>query len=266
MNISPHALVHPKAQLGSDVHIEAFARVEADVKIGNNTWIGAQASILSGTNIGNGVKIFQGAVVGGDPQDLKYKGEVTTLEIGNHVTIREYCTINRGTAASNSTIIKDHALIMAYSHIAHDCYLEEHVIIANACNLAGHVTIGPFAIIGGMTAIQQFVRVGEHAFVGGGTLVRKDIPPYIRVAREPLSYIGINSIGLKRRGFEQARIKLIQDIYRILFVRHDNLRIAIDHMKEEIPDCPEKEDILEFLAQSELGVIRGFRQVRTDDN
>jgi len=203
--------------------------------------------------------------VGGDPQDLKYTDEKTFLEISDDVTIREYCTINRGTRATGVTQIKKGALVMAYAHVAHDCLVDEYAVLANNVQLAGHVYIGVHAIVGGMTAVQQFIKIGDHSFIGGGTLVRKDVPPYIRVAREPLSYIGVNKIGLKRRGFDNETIKQINDIYRILFVKHDNLSIGLRRINNEIKNSHLKEEILEFVAKSDKGIIRGFRQMRNDD-
>ncbi len=265
MSKSPHAIIHPDAIIGDRVSIDPFVTIEADVHIGDDTWIGSQAYIKSGTRIGKNCRIFHGAIIGGDPQDLKFRDEKTYLEISDEVIIREYCTINRGTRATGVTQIKKNALIMAYAHVAHDCMIDEFAVLANNVQLAGHVYIGAHAIVGGMTAVQQFVQIGDHAFIGGGTLVRKDVPPYIRVAREPLSYVGVNKIGLKRRGFDTQSINMINDIYRILFVKHRNLSIALRHLDRAITDSPLKEEILEFIAKSEKGIIRGFRQVRSDD-
>lgn len=259
------SIIHPDAQLGEGVKIDPFVTIESDVVIGDGTWIGSHSIIKSGTRIGKNCKIYQGAIIGGDPQDLKYKDEQTYLYISDQVTIREFCTINRGTRATGATQIKSNSLIMAYAHVAHDCLVDENAILANNVQIAGHVYIGSHAIVGGMTAIQQFVQIGDHAFIGGGTLVRKDVPPYIRVAREPLSYVGVNKIGLKRRGFDSQTIKEISDIYRILFVKHRNLSIALRHLDDKIGGSPVKEEILEFIAKSEKGIIRGFRQVRGDE-
>ena len=265
MTLYPHSIVHPNARIGSDVIIEPFVTVEEDVVIGDGTYISAHACIKNGTRIGKNCKIFQGAIIGSDPQDQKYQDEKTYLIIEDEVTIREFCTINRGTQAAGETVIKRGALIMAYSHVAHDCLIDEHAILANNVQMAGHVYVGVHAIVGGMTAVQQFVRLGGHSFVGGGTLVRKDVPPYIKVAREPLSYVGVNTIGLKRRGFIRADILLIQDIYRILFVKNHNLSKGLQAMNTQIPDCLIKEEITEFIAKSRNGIIRGFRQLNGDD-
>ncbi len=265
MSARAHAIIHPDAQIGEGVVIDPFVTIESDVIIGDGTWIGSQACIKSGTKIGANCKIFQGAIVGGDSQDLKFKDEKTYLEISDDVTIREYCTINRGTRATGVTQIKRGALIMAYAHVAHDCLVDEYAVLANNVQLAGHVYIGAYAIVGGMTAVQQFVKIGDHSFIGGGTLVRKDVPPYIRVAREPLSYIGVNKIGLKRRDFANDTIRKINDIYRILFVKHNNLSIGLRRVNNEIDDSLIKDEILEFIAKSEKGIIRGFRQMSSDD-
>lgn len=265
MSEFPNSIIDPNAQIGKNVRIDPFTIVESDVIIGDNTWIGAHAFIKSGTRIGRNCKIFHGAIVGGDPQDLKFKDEKTYLEISDDVSIREYCTINRGTRATGSTQIKKGALIMAYAHVAHDCLIDEYAILANNVQLAGHVYIGVHAIIGGMTAVQQFIQIGDHAFVGGGTLVRKDVPPYIRVAREPLSYVGVNKIGLKRRGFSKEQVAHIGDIYRFLFVKHHNLSIGLRRMNKEIKESPIKEEVREFIAKSTKGIIRGFKQLRNDD-
>jgi UDP-N-acetylglucosamine acyltransferase len=213
---------------------------------------------LNGTTIGKDCVIFPGAVLGGDPQDLKYKGENTRLIVEDQVVIREYCTINRGTAASGQTHIKSSALIMAYTHVAHDCIVGHHAVIANGVNLAGHVVIEDYAIIGGMSAIQQFVTVGESAFIGGGTLVRKDVPPFVKAAREPLAFVGVNSIGLRRRGFKEERIRAIKEIYRYLFVRHNNMSIARAEMQSNTVDSTDKQLILDFIDASKQGILKGF--------
>lgn len=254
------ANIDPKAKLGNKVTVEAFATIEADVEIGEGTWIGPNAVILKGTKIGNNCKIFPGAVVGGEPQDLKYEGEDSILEIGNNVIIREYATINRGTTANYKTHIKDNCLLMAYVHVAHDCIIGEKTILANSVNLAGHVEIGKNVIIGGISAVHQFVKIGDHSMIGGGSLVRKDVPPFIKAAREPLSYAGVNSIGLRRRGFSNKQINHIQDIYRILFVKGYNTRQALRTIEATIKASPERAKILSFLADSDRGVMKGFRQ------
>ena len=254
------ANIDPNAKLGKKVTVEAFATIEADVEIGEGTWVGPNAVVLRGTKIGNNCKIFPGAVVGGVPQDLKYEGEDSILEVGNNVIIREYATINRGTSANYKTHIMDNCLLMAYVHVAHDCIIGERTILANSVNLAGHVEIGKNVIIGGISAVHQFVKIGDHSMIGGGSLVRKDVPPFVKAAREPLSYAGVNSIGLRRRGFSNRQINHIQDIYRILFVKGYNTRQALRTIEATIKASPEREKILSFLSDSDRGVMKGFRQ------
>lgn len=255
------ANIHAKANIGKKVTVEAFATIGENVTIGEGTWIGPNAVVLSGTTIGSNCKIFPGAIVGAVPQDLKFEGEDSILEVGNNVTIREYCTINRGTRANYKTHIKDGCLLMAYVHVAHDCIIGENCILANSVNLAGHVEIGKNVVIGGISAVHQFVKIGDHSMIGGGSLVRKDVPPYVKAAREPLSYAGVNSIGLRRRGFSNKQINHIQDIYRILFVKGYNTRQAIRTIEATIKASPEREQILSFLSETDRGVMKGFRQL-----
>lgn len=254
--------IHPNAKIGKNVRIDPFVMIEEDVVIGDNTWIGSHAVIMSGTRIGESCKIFPGAVLGAVPQDLKFKDERTTLEIGNNVSIREYCTINLGTSENQSTVIKDNCLLMAYVHVAHDCVVEENCILANNVTLAGHIHLGKYVIIGGLVAVQQFVKIGDHVYLGGGSLVRKNIPPYIKAAREPLSYVGINSIGLRRRGFSSEQVHQIQDVYRILFVKKGfNTKTAIEYIEQEMAETPERDYILDFVKSAHKGIIRGFRHI-----
>lgn len=253
--------ISPVAKLGSKVEVGPFTVIEDDVEIGENTWIGPHVTINNGVRIGSNCKIYAGAVLGSDPQDLKYEGEETFLRIGNNVTIREYCTINKGTRANNHTILEDGCLIMAYVHIAHDCIIGKEAIIANSTNFGGHVEIGKYAIISAMVAIHQFVKVGEYSMVGGGSLVRKSVPPYIKAAREPLSYVGVNSIGLRRRGFSNKRIHHIQDIYRILYVKGYNIQHALDRIEATIEATADREAILKFVQEADRGVMRGFRNL-----
>jgi len=252
--------VHPEAKLGANCTVEDFVRIEKDVEIGDNCWIGPGAVIMSGTRLGNNCKVFPGAVLGAIPQDLKFDGEKSLLKVGNNVTIREYATLNRGTKANNMTVISDNCLLMAYVHVAHDCILHENVILANNVNLAGHIEIGKYSILGGAAAVHQFVNIGPHCMVGGGSLVRKDIPPYVKVAREPLSYVGVNSVGLRRRGYSNKDIHHIQDIYRLLFVRGYNTTQAIEIIEATITATAYREKILEFIRGADRGVIKGFRQ------
>ncbi|MDA0972206.1 MAG: acyl-ACP--UDP-N-acetylglucosamine O-acyltransferase, partial [Bacteroidetes bacterium] len=212
-SISDRAYIHPGAKLANNVTVEAFAYIAEDVEIGVGAWIGPHATIMDGSRIGARCKIFPGAVIGAIPQDLKFKGESTTAEIGDDTTIRECVTVNRGTSDRNRTVVGKNCLLMAYAHVAHDTFIGDHCILANAVNLAGHVTIEDYAILEGMVAVQQFVRIGQHSFVAGASLVRKNVPPYVRAAREPISYIGVNRIGLERRGFSQEVIQEIEELY-----------------------------------------------------
>jgi len=253
--------IHKDAQIGEKVDISPFVTIAGDVSIGEGSWIGPQVSIFDGVRIGKNCKIFPGAVLGAIPQDLKFSGEETYLEIGDHVTIREYCTLNRGTNANTITSIGDHSYIMAYAHIAHDCVIGEHVILANNATLAGHVQIDDFATVGGLVAVQQFKSIGESAYVAGGSLVRKDVPPFVKVAREPLSYTGINSIGLQRRGFSVDQINNIQDIYRVLFVKGYSISKAVDQIEATFSTSPERTKILSFIHASEKGLVRGFNSI-----
>lgn len=254
------AFVHPDARIGKNVTIEPFAYISGDVEIGDGTWIGPQATVMDGTRIGNNCRIFPGAVVGAIPQDLKYKGEASTLIIGDNVTVRECCTLNRGTEASMTTKIGSNTLLMAYVHVAHDCFIGSNCILANNVNLAGHIEIGNHVIIGGLSAVHQFVKIGDHAMIGGGSLVRKDVPPYVKAAREPLSYVGVNSIGLRRRGFNDDQINHIQDIYRILFVKGTNVKKSMETIDATVSASEEKEKIMNFLNQADRGLMKGFKQ------
>jgi len=256
--ISPLANVSPKARIGKNVCIEPFATVYEDVEIGDNTYIHPNAVIYPDTIIGSNCKIFPGAVIGIINQDLKYKGEKSNTVIGNNTIIREYATIHKGTADRMTTKVGDNCLIMCYTHIGHDTIVGNNVIVANNGSLAGHITIEDFAILEGVVAAQQFVRIGKHAFVAGASLVRKSIPPYIRVAREPLQYIGVNTIGLARRGFDKETIKEIEDIYRIIFVRGHNISNALDAVESEMPDTTIRREIVDFIRAQQDGIIRGI--------
>ena len=255
--MKPQANIHPNAKIGKGTVIKPFATIYEDVEIGENCYIAPNAVIMDGARIGNNVKIFPGAVISAIPQDLKYKGEYTTVEIGDNTTIRECVTINKGTADRYKTVVGQNCLLMAYVHIAHDCLIGNNCILANCVNLAGHVTIEDYAILEGMVAVQQFVKIGAHSFVSGGSLVRKNVPPYVKAAREPLSYVGINSVGLKRRGFNDEIIREIENIYRIIYVHNQNISNAIDVVDKEIPNIPEKKQIIDFIKASDKGIMRG---------
>ena len=259
--LQPLAYVHPNAKIAENVVIDPFVSIEKDVEIGKGTWIGSNVTIMQGARIGENCKIFPGAVVSAIPQDLKFEGEKSLAIIGNNTTIRECATINRGTSVTGKTIIGDNVLIMAYAHVAHDCYIGNHCILVNGVALGGHVTIGDWAILGGLSAVHQFVNIGKHSMISGGALVRKDVPPYIKAAREPLSFVGINSIGLRRRGFEDEKIKEIQNIYRILFQSNKNNTQAILKMEAELSVSPERDEIISFIQNSGRGIMRGYNQI-----
>ncbi|MDX1410041.1 MAG: acyl-ACP--UDP-N-acetylglucosamine O-acyltransferase, partial [Saprospiraceae bacterium] len=229
--------------------------------IGDGCKIGSSVTIMDGTRIGKNSRIFPGAIVGAVPQDLKFKGEESLLEIGENVIIREYCTINRGTKANYVTRISDNALLMAYVHVAHDCVIGHHCILANNVNLAGHIEVGDHAILGGLTAVHQFVKIGEHSMVSGGSLVRKDVPPYVKAAREPLCYVGVNSVGLRRRGFTNDQINHIQDIYRILYVHGNNTTQALQIIETTVKSTKERDHILSFIRNADRGIMKGFRHL-----
>lgn len=256
--ISSLASVHPKAKIAVNVTIEPFSTVYEDVEIGEGTWIGPNVTIMDGARIGKNCKIFPGAVISAIPQDLKYRGEHTTAEIGDGSVVRECVTINKGTTDRYKTIIGKNCLLMAYAHIAHDCILGDNIILANNVNLAGHVTIQDYAILEGMAAVGQFLTIGAHTFIAGGTLVRKNVPPYTKAAREPISYVGINSVGLRRRGFSDAEIRQIEDIYRILYVKGYSISNAMQVIENEISNSPIKTGILDFIQNSTNGIMKGY--------
>ncbi len=254
----PLAYVHPDAKVADNVVIEPFVSIDHDVVIGEGTRIGSSVTILPGTRIGKNCNIFPGAVLGAIPQDLKFKGEYTTVEIGDNNVIREYVTINRGTASKGKTCIGNNNLIMAYVHIAHDCKVGNNVILGNSTQLAGEVIVDDYAIISGMSGVHQFCRVGSHVMVGGGSAILKDVPPFIKAARTPLSYVGINSIGLRRRNFSNEKIREIQDIYRYIYQKGLNNSQAVDVIEAEMPATTERDEILLFVKDSKRGVIRGY--------
>ncbi|MGQ0828971.1 MAG: acyl-ACP--UDP-N-acetylglucosamine O-acyltransferase [Bacteroidota bacterium] len=250
--------IHPKAKIGNNVTISPFAFIDDNVEIGDNTWIGPNVAIFSGARIGKNCRIFPGAVISGIPQDLKFNGEDTTTEIGDNTTIRECVTVNRGTTDKMKTAVGKNCLLMAYVHVAHDCILGDNIIIANSVNLAGHVTIEDWVILEGLAAVQQFVKIGAHAFITGGSLVRKNVPPFTKAAREPLQYVGINSVGMRRRGYNNESILQVEDIYRTLYVRGHNVTNAVAVIEQEAPSSAEKEQILRFINESKDGIMRGI--------
>jgi UDP-N-acetylglucosamine acyltransferase len=256
--MSQLSYIHPNAKIGKGVSIEPFSTIYDNVEIGENTWIGPNVTIFPGARIGKNCRIFPGAVISAIPQDLKFNGEDTTTEIGDNTTIRECVTINRGTTDKMKTAIGNNCLLMAYVHIAHDCILGNNIIIANSVNLAGHVQIEDWVILEGLAAVQQFVRIGSHAFITGGSLVRKNVPPFTKAAREPLQYIGINSVGLRRRGYSNESVLEIEDIYRTLYVKGLNVTNALAVIEQEAPASKEKEEILNFIRESKDGIMRGI--------
>ena len=258
--IQPLSYVHPNAKIANNVVIDPFVTIAKNVEIGKGTWIGSNVTIMEGARIGENCRIFPGAVISAIPQDLKFEGEKSLAIIGNNTTVRECATINRGTSVTGKTEVGENCLIMAYSHIAHDCKIGDNCIIVNSVALGGHVTIGDYAIIGGLSAVHQFASIGKHAMVSGGALVRKDIPPFVKAAREPLSFVGINSIGLRRRGFKDEQIQEIQNIYRILFQSNKNTTQALLKIETEINASPERDEIISFIQNSGRGIMKGFNQ------
>ena len=254
----PLAYVHPDAKIADNVVIEPFVSIDHDVIIGEGSRIGSGVTIMPGVRIGKNCNIFPGAVIGAIPQDLKFKGEYTIVEIGNNNTIREFVTINRGTAAKGKTVVGNNNLIMAYVHIAHDCVVGNNVILVNNSQLAGEVVVEDYVILAGMVAVHQFCHIGSHAMIAGGSLVRKDVPPFIKAGREPLSYVGINSIGLRRRNFTNEKIREIQDIYRYIYQKGLNVAQATEIIEAEMPASPERDEILLFVKDSKRGIIRGY--------
>ncbi len=264
--ISPLAHIHPNTQLGKNIIVDPFAVIEDDVIIGDGTHVMSHAVIMKKTSIGKSCNIFPGAVIGAIPQDLKFNGEDTVVEVGDSTTIRECVTINRGTKDKWKTVVGSNCLLMAYSHIAHDCILGNHVIIANSVQLAGHVEIGDHAIIGGMAAAIQFSKIGAHTYIAGGTEVIKDVPPYIKAGRSPLCYVGVNSIGLQRRGFTSERINSISEIYRNIYLRGLNISQATQIIEKELPDSDEKTEILKFIKDSKRGILKVSFKEGMDEN
>jgi len=256
--IHPHTYIHPNAKLATNVKIDPFTVIHHNVEIGSGTWIGSNVTIMEGARIGSNCRVFPGAVISGIPQDLKYEGEETTVVIGNNTTIREFVTINRGSKDKWTTKVGDNCMIMAYSHIAHDCIIGNNCIMSNSTQMAGHVTLGDYSILAGMCAVHQFVQIGQHAFVSGGSLVSKDIPPYIKAGRTPLSYAGVNSVGLKRRGFSIEKINSILDIYRIIFNKNLNTSQALNFIEEELDASDERDEIVTFIRESGRGIIKRF--------
>ncbi len=260
--IQPLAYVHPTAKIADNVVIDPFVTIHADVVIEEGTHVMSGAVIFKGSRIGKNCRIFPGASIGAIPQDLKFDGEETLTLIGDNTTIREYVTINKGTKALGYTKVGQNCLLMAYVHLAHDCVVGDNCVLANSVQVAGHVYIGDWTILGGAALVHQFVKIGKHAMISGGSLVRKDVPPYTKAAREPLSYEGVNSIGLRRRGFTNEKISEIQDIYRTLFVKSSNTSKAIKLIETEFSPTPERDEIMSFINESDRGVMKGYNTAK----
>ncbi|HWP35406.1 MAG TPA: acyl-ACP--UDP-N-acetylglucosamine O-acyltransferase [Thermodesulfobacteriota bacterium] len=255
--IHPSAIVDPKAELGRDVEIGPYAIVGPGVVVGDGTVLMAHAVVERFTRIGRGCRIHPFAVLGGAPQDLKYKGEETWLEVGDETVVREAATLNRGTAGGRGrTVVGRRCLLMAYSHVAHDCVVGDQVVLANAATLAGHVTVEEHAILGGLAAVQQFVRIGAHAFVGGTSGVNQDVPPYCLVSGSPAALHGLNLVGLKRRGFPEETIRALKRAYQTIFRNGLTLARALEQVRAELGAVPEVRRLADFIEASTIGVCR----------
>jgi len=264
--ISPLAHIHPDAKIGDNVKVDPFAVIHAEVSIGEGTHVMSHVVIMDGSNIGKNCVIFPGAVIGAIPQDLKFVGEKTTVEIGDGTTIRECVTVNRGTKDKWKTTVGKNCLLMAYAHIAHDCIIGDNVILANAVQLAGHVEVGNFAIISGLSGAVQFTRIGAHTYIAGNTVVRKDVPPYVKAAREPMVFAGINSVGLQRSKFSPEKIKEITDIYRVLFIEKNTTSAALEKIEASFESTRERDAIIEFVKSSKTGIIKRPSKTANDDD
>lgn len=251
--------IHKNARLGKNVQVGSSVFIDDNVEIGDNTIIYANATIMAGTRIGENCRIYPGAVLGGDPQDISYKGEETYAIIGNDTVLREFVTVNRGTKSSGKSVVGDNCFLMAYVHVAHDCVVGNNCIFANVVNLGGHVHVGDHVVMGGMVGVHQFVHIGSHAMVAAGMLLRKDVPPFVKAARESNAFAGVNTIGLRRRGYTADEIAVIKEIYRLLFVEHNNITKAVAAIEEKVIESPYKTQILDFIKSGSRGLIRGIR-------
>ena len=254
----PLAYVHPDAKIHPSVVIDPFVTIDRNVEIGEGTRICSNVTIMEGARIGKNVTLDPGAVISGPPQDLKFKGEQTVAIIGDGTTIRECVTVHRGTASKGKTVVGSNCLIMAYCHVAHDCVVGNNVIMSNAVQMAGEVVVDDFAVLGGGALIHQFCHIGSHVMLQGGALVNKDIPPFVKAAREPIAYAGVNSIGLRRRGYSNETIRDIQEIYRYLYLSGLNNSDAISRIEAELPASKERDEIILFVRNSGRGIIRGY--------
>lgn len=248
--------ISPEARIGNNVQIDSFTRIHDDVEIGDNCVIHSNVTIFPGARIGDGVTLFPGAVIAGVPQDLKFRGEKTYAYIGNGTSIHECATVNRGTASTGKTIVGENCLIMAYCHVAHDCVLGNRVIMSNASQIAGEVHIDDAAVIGGGSLIHQFCHLGRNIMLQGGALVNKDIPPFVKAARDPISYVGLNTIGMHRNGFSDEDIAAIAEVYRYLYLSDLNVTNAVKQILEKVPQSPFRDEIVDFVNNSQRGVIR----------
>jgi UDP-N-acetylglucosamine acyltransferase len=255
VDIHPTAIVDRDAQLEDGVRVGPYSVIDRNVQIGANVWIDTHVRIAPGARIAPGVKIHHGAMVGNIPQDLKFAGEDSIASIGENTVIRECCTVHRGTKASGQTVVGKNCFLMAYVHVAHDCVLGDNVILANAVNLGGHVQIDDWAIIGGVVPVHQFVRIGCHSMIGGGYRVPKDVPPYILAAGEPLMYGGLNSVGLRRRGFKASVVRELKQAYKLIYKSNLNVSQALDAIRENGNIGPEVTEVVNFIENSERGII-----------
>lgn len=264
--ISSMAHIHPDAKIGNNVTVDPFAVIEAEVTIGDGCHIMSHAVIMTGSYIGKNCVVYPGAVIGAIPQDLKFVGEKTTVEIGDGTTIRECVTVNRGTKDKWKTSLGRNCLVMAYAHIAHDCILGDNVILANAVQLAGHVEVGNYAIVSGLSGAVQFTRIGAHTYIAGNAVVRKDVPPFVKAAREPMSFAGINSVGLQRLKFSPEKIQEITDIYRVIFIENNTTTAALEKIEATFAPSAERDAILDFIKTSKTGIIKRPSKTATDDD
>ena len=257
-NIHQFTSIHPNARLADSVVVGPFSTIHDNVEIGEGTVIDSNVTIFPGARIGKNCHIFPGASISAIPQDLKFAGEDSITIIGDNTIIRECVTVHRGTVSKGKTVIGNNCLIMAYSHVAHDCLIGNNIIIANASQLAGEVVVDDFAVIGGGSLIHQFCHIGCHTILQGGVRVSKDIPPFVKAAREPVAYTGINSVGLHRRGFSEEAIEVITETYRKIYFSRQNVSDAVASIRAELPSTPERETILSFIENSERGILRGY--------
>ncbi len=262
--ISNLAYIDTNAKLGKDVTVQPFAYIEGNVEIGDNTIIASGAKVLNGARVGKGCYIHSGAVVSGIPQDLKFVGEESLCYVGDGTMVRECATINRGTKAKGYTKVGNNCLIMAYAHVAHDCVVGDRVILVNNVSVAGEVEIGDWAILGGHVAVHQFVKIGQHAMIAGGSLIGKDVPPYVIAGHNPVSYVGLNIVGLRRRGFEAKQIGQMQDIYRTLFQSELNTTNALNKIESDAEESVYKNEILDFGRNSKRGMIKPYSKHNSD--